>query len=136
MYTKIQVSPAAVRFLWVPAATGCWIIFLKFLSEPNGLKTKTSPQTSTEGTAAVGDDFFHCFYTYRTLSLPGTAIGLCCSGSKILVFCPRTAVKIIYLFYRKKFGFFSLYVAKNTPAALLLEYFFLKFFYFFRSQMA
>jgi hypothetical protein len=48
------------------------------------LKTKTSPQTSTEGTAAVGDNFFSFFYTYRTLSLPGTAIGLCCSGSKIL----------------------------------------------------
>jgi hypothetical protein len=38
---------------------------------------------STEGTAVVGEKIFHCFYTYRTLSLPGTAIGLCCSGSKI-----------------------------------------------------
>ncbi len=127
MYKKIQVSPAAVRFLWVPAATGCWIIFLKFLSQPNGLKTKTSPQTSTEGTAAVGDKFFHSFYTYRTLSLPGTAIRLCCSGSKILVFCPRTAVKIIYLFYRKKFGFFSLYVAKNSCWSIFSWNFFIFF---------
>jgi hypothetical protein len=112
MYTKIQVSPAAVRFLWVPAATGCWIIFLKFLSQPNGLKTKTSPQTSTEGTAAVGDKFFHCFYTYRTLSLPGTAIGLCCSGSKILVFVPEQQLKLFTFSIGKNLAF-SVYMSQK-----------------------
>jgi hypothetical protein len=32
---------------------------LKYLSQPNGLKTKTSPQASTDGAAAVGDNFFY-----------------------------------------------------------------------------
>jgi hypothetical protein len=52
---------------------------------------------STEGTAVVGDNFFHCYNTYRTLPLPGTAMGLCCSGSKILKIQPN-GLKIKYVY--------------------------------------
>ena len=50
----------------------------------------------------VGDKVFHCYYTYRTLPLPGTAMGLCCSGSKILKI-QLNGLKIKYVYKDSSF---------------------------------
>ena len=54
------MSHNSVKILQQPLAAGVFFLeILLFFSQPNGLKTKTAPQTGTEVTAVVGDTFFN-----------------------------------------------------------------------------